>query len=367
MDLNRKVVGSTRQRPTPLVLFDCQVVRQKYALIRKSLPLAEVFYAIKANPHPHIVATLHGLGCGFEVSSGPELRLAVEAGATPEKLICSNPVKAPEFIRQAREAGVVHFAVDSVEDIRKMARHAPGAQLRLRLAVDNSQSEWPLGGKYGAQPQEIPELLAAARSLGLPVTGLTFHVGSQCLSAESWIRALEACRAVFDVARELGHRMSLINLGGGLPIKYTRPVPEIEAIGSKITEFVATTFPEVERLEVEPGRALVGDAAVLVASVIGKAVRSGKRWLYLDAGVYNCLLESLGGIRYEMRAEVGGPVYPHTVAGPSCDSTDVITHDALLPDLAVGDRVYVLNVGAYSLSYVTQFGGFPSPEVHFLE
>lgn len=350
---------------TPCLLFSRQAIRDQYARVRESFPGTPVFFAVKANPHQEVARVLHEAGCGFEVSSVAELEMVTALGVSPERLISSNPIKAPEFVRLARRAGIVDFVVDSVDEVRKMVRHAPDARLRIRLAVDNSRSLWPLSSKFGAAPGDVVEILREAKGLGVAVDGVTFHVGSQCVGVESWIHALEVCRETFGIAHELGTDLRLVNLGGGLPVRYVDPVPGVEQIGAEVRRYVGAHFGSDVRLEIEPGRALVAEAAVLVVSVIGKAVREGKRWLYLDGGIYNCLLEALEGFRYDVRTDVDGPLHPHTLAGPSCDSTDVLMSDVLLPDLEVGDRVYVLGAGAYSLSYASHFGGFDSPEAHF--
>ena len=323
-------------------------------------------YAVKANPHPEIARIIAELGGGFEVSSTGELELAIAAGACADRVISSNPVKSADFIRHAASHGVRHFVFDSEAELDKLARHAPAAELCLRIVVDNSDSEWPLSRKYGVDASAALPLLRAARSRGLDVAGLTFHVGSQCFTTRAWIRALETCRGVFASAERLGYRLDLLNLGGGLPVHHLRPIPSIAEVGETVAAYIRDEFPWPVRLTIEPGRAVVGEAATLVTTVIGRAERSDGRWLYVDAGVFNALMETIDGFRYELRSDVGGPCVRTTLAGPSCDTVDVICDEAMLPELEVGDRIYVMNAGAYTLSYASTFNGFFPPAVHFV-
>jgi ornithine decarboxylase len=237
----------------------------------------------------------------------------------------------------------------------KLAHHAPGSRVYVRLTVDNSGSEWPLAKKYGAGGADAVQLLREARAFGLQPYGLTFHVGSQCLDKESWSSALMLCHEIWRELAADGIALQMLSLGGGFPVRHTRPVPSVEEIGRGL------------ELTVEPGRALVGDAGLLVATVIGQATRGKERWLYLDAGVFNALLEAIQGFRYQIRTERTGPPRHYVLAGPSCDSVDTIATDVSLPELSVGDRVYFLNAGAYTLSYASSFNGFEPPAVHAFE
>jgi ornithine decarboxylase len=168
-------------------------------------------------------------------------------------------------------------------------------------------------------------------------------------------------------AADRGVRLRTLNLGGGFPVKHLKAIPQLGEIGELVRALFREHFPAEAELVVEPGRAVVGNAAILVASVIGRARRGDEEWLYLDAGVFNGLLETIGGFNYELRAERAGPTRTWTVAGPSCDSVDTMQSGVELPELAVGERVYVMNAGAYTLSYASSFNGFGPPETHILD
>lgn len=377
MDFSPALVAAAAGEPTPLLILDRTLLRQSYRRIAASLPGAEVYYAVKANPHPGVLEALAREGCGFEVSSRPELEAVLRLGVTIDRVISSNPVKRPDYIRRAFELGLDRFAFDSEPELDKLARWAPGSRVYVRLTVDNSGSEWPLSDKYGVPPERAVELLLAAPRAGLRPYGLTFHVGSQCRDAESWVRAIRTCHEIHRELAAQGQPLQMLSVGGGQPVHHLRPVPTPEAIGRRITETVAELFgPEAPLITVEPGRALVGGAGTLVTSVIGQARRGadtskagsrGDPWVYLDAGVFNAMMETIEGFRYELRTEREGPRRPVTVAGPSCDSVDTLFTVEPLPEVEVGDRVYVMNAGAYTLSYASSFNGFEPPAVKLVD
>ncbi|MGH2459178.1 MAG: type III PLP-dependent enzyme, partial [Chloroflexota bacterium] len=282
-------------------------------------------------------------------------------------LVSSNPIKAPSFIRQAADVGVEAFAVDSTHELVKIAGEAPGAAVYARLLVDNSGSEWPLARKYGVETGAAIDLLIQAADLGLQPVGTTFHVGSQCRLSASWDAALTRSAEVWNGAGQRGVNLTFLSVGGGFPVQHTRTIPKLDEIGEVVRQSIADRFPPRARVTLEPGRALVGDAALLGASVIGKARRGDEEWVYLDVGVFNGLMETIAGFSYEVSTLANGPRSRVVLAGPSCDSVDVIAESAELPELSVGDRVYFLNAGAYTLAYASHFNGWPPPTVHFVE
>lgn len=364
-----RLIDVGRDWETPYLLIDLARVRANARRARAAFPRADVFYAVKANAHPSVLQTLAAEGCGFEISSDGELDQVLALGASVP-IISSNPIKAPRFIDRAWRSGVDAFAVDSIDEIRKVARAAPGASVYVRLLVDNSGSEWPLARKYGVGPAEAVDLLDLAADAGLRARGTTFHVGSQCRSSASWRSALAVTAEVWDRATTRGHRLDFLSVGGGMPIQHTRPIPEVEEIGAVVRHEIASLFPGDVYLSLEPGRALVGDAAILGSTVIGQAARPDGRWVYLDVGVFNGLMEAIDGFSYEIATapdHQGGRRENVVLAGPSCDSVDVVAESVSMPAVAVGDRVYVLNAGAYTLSYASHFNGWAPPTVHVID
>ncbi len=361
-----RLIERSHDLETPFLLVDRTRLRDNPRRLRAAFPSAGVYYAVKANPHPEILRILADEGCGFEISSDGELDLA-RAADPRAPLVSSNPVKAPAFIRRACRGGVEAFAVDSPHELSKIADEAPGAAVYVRLLVDNSGSEWPLARKYGVETDEAIDLLVRAADLGLQPLGTTFHVGSQCRMSASWDAALARSAEVWNGAGRRGINLTFLSIGGGFPVRHTREIPPLDEIAEVVHQSIADRFPPVVRVTLEPGRALVGDAALLGASVIGKARRSGEEWVYLDVGVFNGLMETIAGFSYEVSTLATGPRSSVVLAGPSCDSVDVIAESAALPELSVGDRVYFLNAGAYTLAYASHFNGWPPPSVHFVD
>jgi ornithine decarboxylase len=358
------LIEQSQNLPTPFLYMDLEQVRANYRGLLDAFGKVEIHYAVKANPHLGVLRALADEGCGFEISSEGELNL-VEALGRPVPLISSNPIKTDRFIQRSVRAGVEGFAVDSPEEVAKVARVAPGVAVYIRLRVDNSGSEWPLARKYGVGPSEAADLLMQAADVGLRPVGTTFHVGSQCRERQSWDDALAVTAEVWNAVGQRGIDLEFLSIGGGFPVHHTRPIPDIDDIAQVVRSGVAERFPSGVRVMLEPGRMIVGDAALLGATVIGTARRGDERWVYLDVGVFNGMMEAIDGFSYEVVTPNGGPTENVVLAGPSCDSVDVIANSIDLPSVEIGDRVYVLNAGAYTLSYASHFNGWPPPEVRF--
>lgn len=356
-----KYVAST-ENPSPCLLMDRDMIKEKVSAIGSGIDNAKVFYAVKANPDTDVVGLLNETGVDFEIASEGELRILASHGVKGDRIISSNPVKSVRFLREAFASGVNRFAFDSESEVDKLSMNAPGCSAYVRLTVPNEGSEWPLSGKYGVEIDDSARLLVYARERGLEPIGLTFHVGSQCMNIYSWDTALDKARQVWDKAGEAGINLRVLNIGGGYPVRYTKDVMEIEDIEERINSSIRSRFSEDIEVHIEPGRSVVGEAGTFVASVIGKASRRDENWLYLDVGVFNGLMESVGGIKYRFLVDSRNEVKKWTVAGPSCDSFDVIDRDVDLPEPHVGDTVLILSCGAYTVSYASEFNGFPVPK-----
>jgi len=350
---------------TPFLLIDSDTVREKVSLIGQQIKDSKVFYAVKANPDRKILRFLNDLNLGFEISSEGELEILASLGVGPERIISSNPVKSLKFLRLASSYGINYFSYDSEDEIEKLSTYAPHCNVYVRLSVPNEGSEWPLSKKFGVELDEAAALLSAAKEKGLNPVGITFHVGSQCTNIYNWHIALDKARALWGKAEKNGIKLTLLNIGGGYPINYTKHVISIDEIEKQVNNLIYDLFPEDVEIHIEPGRAVVGDAGVLVTTVIGKASRSDEDWLYIDVGVFNGLMESVGGITYSYIVES----YKHarskkrwTLAGPSCDSFDVIDKNVALPEPNIGNLILILSSGAYTISYASEFNGFSIPK-----
>lgn len=357
---------SWRDVQTPFLVLDADRIEANVLAVRRAFGLLspQLFYSMKANPEPIVVEVLDRLGAGFDVASINEVRRLQVAGVSADRAIFSSPIKVPGHISEAFELGVDRFAFDSETELEKLARYAPGSRVVLRLEVPARGSRWPLAGKFGAPATEATALFLRAVELGLRPHGVTFHVGSQCLRPESWVDAIEICRAVWADAANAGIRLELLNLGGGLPKRYSEDVPDLDTIGQHAVQaIVDANFGPGVTYAIEPGRFVTADAGALTATVIGKAVRQGRPWVYVDLSVYSGLLEVIGGWEYPVITERDNqPRQMTTLAGPTCDSTDVLMKDIELPDLEVGDRITLLQAGAYTVGY-QQYNGFEFPSV----
>lgn len=351
---------------TPLLLMDKEKINEKVSRIGKNISNSRVFYAVKANSDPGIIKFIDKLGPGFEIASEGELSLLSSMGTAPSRIISSNPVKSFKFLKMARSYGVNYFSYDSKDEIDKLARFVPGSNVYVRLSVPNEGSEWPLSKKFGVELDEASALLSYAKNKGLDPVGITFHVGSQCTNTYNWNIALDKAQALWKLAEKKNIRLEVLNIGGGYPINYTKNVVKVEAIEKNVNELIYEKFPPDIKIFIEPGRAMVGDAGIFVASVIGKARRADENWLYLDVGVFNGLMESVGGIKYCYIVESSRPARNKkkwTVAGPSCDSFDMIDKGLMLPEPDVGNLVLILSSGAYTTSYASEFNGFTIPRI----
>jgi ornithine decarboxylase len=361
--------------PTPYLVTDLDTVCARHARLNALLPGVRTFFALKCNPSPEILTALHARGSSFEVASLGELELLRAVGVDPAEVLYSNPVKPPSHIAQAAAAGLWRFAFDSEGELYKLATQAPGAAVYVRVRVDDSTSLFPLSRKFGAEAHEARALLLLARSLGLRPYGVTFHVGSQCTTTGAWRQAISAVGGLMDRLADDGIELSMLNLGGGFPARYAEPVPAIEQVTETINLALHELLPyQPEILAAEPGRYLAAESAVMVATVLGREVRAGENWLYLDVGAYNGMLETqqtVGQWRFPLwtsRPDHATEAHlPFTVTGPSCDSSDTMFYGAALPStIDVDDRVYIGSAGAYTISYASNFNGFPPPRTLFV-
>jgi ornithine decarboxylase len=360
--------------PTPFLVCDLDTVRERYTRLTAALPGVACFYALKCNSSPELLAAFARLGASFEVASCTELRMLQDLGVKAETVLYSNTVKPASHVAESFTAGLWRYAFDSEGELYKLAEQAPGAAVYVRLRVDDSTSLFPLSRKFGAEAQEARALLLLARSLGLRPYGVTFHVGSQCTTTSAWRQAIAAVGRLLTQLAGDGITLEMLNLGGGFPAEYVEPVPSIDQIANTIESALHELLPyRPSLLAVEPGRYLVAESAVMVGGVLGREVRAGENWAYLDVGAYNGLMETQQTVnqwRYPLwssRPDHAADQVPFTVTGPSCDSSDTMFYGVHLPaTLDAGDRLYIGSAGAYTLSYASSFNGFPPPTPVFV-
>ena len=352
----------------PRLVVDLDVVRENYQSFASALPDTRVFYAVKANPSPEILKLLADLGSCFDAASVAEIELALEAGATPERISFGNTIKKEKDIARAHALGVRLYAVDCEAEVEKIARAAPGAKVFCRILCDGAGAEWPLSRKFGCAPEMATRTLERAHALGLVAHGLSFHVGSQQRNPRMWNQALKVSAAIFRELAERGVQLQMLNLGGGFPTRYLKRVAPVSAYGEAISRSLRRHFGNrIPETIIEPGRGMVGDAGIIEAEVVlisKKSDEDAVRWVYLDIGKFNGLAETMDEmIRYPVRTEVDGDALgPCVLAGPSCDSVDVLYEKEpyLLPvTLEIGAKVLIEGTGAYTTTYSTVgFNGF---------
>ncbi len=356
-----------KEHGTPLLVCDLDRVKQNYRRLKAVAPGLDLYYAVKANPHPFILRTLVGLGSKFDVASKNEILMCMEAGAKPSDLLYANPIKPPEYLEFAHAQGVRGYTFDAESELVKMAKYAPGARVILRLAVKDVGSVCKFSTKFGAKEKNAVDLLVKAKQLGLKPEGLSFHVGSQCTNLENYSTALDMCARVMTRASKRGIDLSVLDMGGGIPIRYVEDVYSFEELSELIRDEVEGLFPRDLELMMEPGRPMVGDAMTLLTKVIGVSKRNGDECVYLDDGCYNSLSEKVfGHCEYSLLSDKKGPVKEYTVFGPTCDSMDMIKKDVRLPEVTEGDLIVIPNAGAYTNAAATHFNGFDPARILFL-
>ena len=359
----------------PCLVVDLDVVRDNYQAFAKALPDTRVFYAVKANPAPEVLSLLASLGSCFDIASLPEVEMVLAAGATPDRISFGNTIKKERDIARAYAFGVRTFAVDSIPEVEKIARAAPGSRVFCRFLFDCAGAEWPLSRKFGCEPTMAADVLEHAHRLGLEPYGVSFHVGSQQKNQHAWDRALASAAAIFRECGERGINLSMVNLGGGFPTKYLKNVPTVKTYGTAIFRSLRKHFGNaIPETIIEPGRGMVGNAGIIEAEIVLVAKKSAEddvRWVYLDIGKFGGLAETMDeSIRYPIKTpRDGDELGACVIAGPTCDSADVLYERdpyQLPVSLEIGDKVLIEGTGAYTATYSSvAFNGFaPLKTVH---
>jgi ornithine decarboxylase len=359
---------ATRRPAGPCLVVDLDVVSDNFHAFERALPSSKIYYAVKANPAPEILRLLAALGSSFDTASVAEIEMAMDAGAPAERISFGNTIKKERDIARAFELGVRLFAVDCVEEVEKVSRAAPGAQVFCRVLTDGEGAEWPLSRKFGCVPAMAIDVLRRAHALGLDAYGVSFHVGSQQTDLSAWDKVLGDAKAVFATLAEEGIVLRMVNMGGGFPTRYLKDVPTAQAYGEAIFAALSRHFGNrLPETIIEPGRGMVGNAGVIKSEVVlisRKADNDNVRWVYLDIGKFGGLAETMDeAIRYPIvTPHDGSEVAPCVLAGPTCDSADVMYEKTPYPlplSLTIGDEVLIEGTGAYTTTYsAVAFNGF---------
>jgi len=357
----------------PTLVLDIDQVEANYSELKAGMPTAHIHYAVKANPHPAILNRLVKLGCKFDAASTQEIEMCLDAGAVPADISYGNTIKRVQDIAWAWKQGIKLYSADSEEELHKLSKHAPGCQVFIRLLVSSAEAEWPLSRKFGCSTSYAIPLLNHAKSLGLEAVGLSFHVGSQTKHPYMWYDCLDTVAAIWHDAREEGHKLWLLNIGGGFPAYYGVDITDSRTYGTILMDEVEQRFEGVTYIMAEPGRGMTGSAGAIAAECVlvsRKTPGDPVRWVYLNVGRFSGLAEAEGeSIKYQFtvldkESETSSPCI---VAGPTCDSADVLYERNKVDfpaSLTSGDRVIIWTCGAYTSTYSTiAFNGFPPLQV----
>ena len=364
---------------TPHLVVNLHIIKRNYQQLKDSFPFAHIYYAVKACPGIPVLTMLDRLGSNFDIASRYELDAVLALGISPDRMSFGNTIKKARDVAYFYQKGVRMFATDSRDDLKNIAREAPGSRVYVRILVENSTTaDWPLSRKFGCHPDMAYDLLVQARDLGLTPYGISFHVVSQQRDIGQWNDAIAKTKYLFtSLEEEEGIRLTMINMGGGFPAHYIQPTNDLQDYAGEITRYLYDDFGEdIPLIVLEPGRSLTGDSGILTSEVVLISRKNNtalSRWVYLDTGKFNGLIETLGeSIKYPVVTDKDGTGKEGEVilAGPTCDSADIMYEDCKyrLPiDLKIGDKVYWLSTGAYTASYASVgFNGFPPIKTYYL-
>jgi len=364
-------------KDTPFLVVDTATVSRQYDQLVAAFPSADMYYAVKANPATEILSLLRDKGASFDIASTHELDRVMALGVAADRISFGNTIKKSRDIRYFYERGVRMYATDAEADLRNIAKAAPGARVYVRILTEGTQTaDWPLSRKFGCQTDMAMDLLVMARDLGLEPYGVSFHVGSQQRDIGAWDAAIAKVKVIFERLRdEDGIELKMINMGGGFPANYTTKTNDLATYAAEIKRYLHEDFgDDLPRIILEPGRSLVSNAGILVSEVvlISRKSRTGlNRWVYTDVGKFSGLIETLNeAIKFPVWTDKKGELEEVVLAGPTCDSADIMYEDHKYPlplNLSIEDRLYWFSTGAYTTSYSSvEFNGFPPLKAYYI-
>ena len=353
---------------SPLFVIDAERVRRQYRRLAAALPGVDLHYALKPLPHASLITTLNAEGACFDLASNGEVELVRRLKIAPARCIHTHPIKRDSDIRTALSFGVGLFVIDNPDELRKFTQFRTRCSLLIRISFRSPGAQVDLSRKFGCDPESAADLFKLAAELRIKVDGLSFHTGSQNADPAMMVRAIYVCRELLQNAVQAGHSPHILDIGGGFPVEYLKPAMPIEEFCAPLKEALGK-LPAGIRTISEPGRFIAAPAAIAVSSVMGRALRDGRWWYYLDDGVYG----SYSGQMYDHSVFpvealcAGAETFPSVLAGPTCDSIDVIRETVALPKLEIGDLVLGRMMGAYTWASASEFNFFPRPTVLALD
>ena len=373
----KRIETFSENKDTPFLVIDTATVAQNLDDLTTYFPYANIYYAVKANPAVEVLNIMRDKGVNFDIASVYELDRVLSLGISPDRISYGNTIKKSKDVRYFYDKGVRMYATDSEADIRNIAKAAPGSKIYVRILSEGTlTADWPLSRKFGCQPDMAMDLIILAKNLGLVPYGISFHVGSQQRDIGAWDGVLGKVKVIFERLREEdGIKLEMINLGGGFPSNYMSKANTLDVYAQEITRFLREGFGEdLPTIILEPGRSIMGNAGVLVSEVVlisRKSRTALNRWVYTDVGKFSGLIETLDeAIKYPIYSNRKGELEDVIIAGPTCDSADIMYEDfkyKLPLNLSISDRLYWLSTGAYTSSYsAVEFNGFPPLQTYFI-
>lgn len=358
---------------TPSYVYARATIERHYRVMDEALAGSDhtICFAVKACSNIAILQLLARLGSGFDIVSVGELRRVLAAGGDPRKVVFSGVAKRDDEIAAALQAGILCLNVESAGELARIERVAATLGLRAPISLRVNPDVDPRTHKYIATglksskfgvPMEEAEALyrRAAASPHLQIVGIDCHIGSQILEVAPFVEAIEIVLALVDQLREAGIALRHIDVGGGLGIAYRdeKPAAPLE-LGQRV---VAMAKAHGLEILVEPGRVIVGNAAVLLTRVLGTKRNGDKEFVLVDGGMNDLLRPALYEAYHHI--EVVGdasdrPVRVVDVVGPVCESGDFLALDRPLPALQEGDLLAVYGAGAYGFAMSSNYNSRP--------
>ncbi|NOY88901.1 MAG: type III PLP-dependent enzyme [FCB group bacterium] len=355
--------------PTPILLLSCGEIGRNYNALRQALPRVKIHYAVKPNNHDAIIREIYNQGGNFDVCSKGEIETVLKTGINPASLIHSHPIKSvPEF-DAAVNSGIETFVVDNYEEIKKFARYDKKLKVLIRFKINtNTNAVVNLQYKFGCPLEDVLELAHLIKQTGHEFYGLSFHIGSQCIHPENYLKAIEAAHQLINTLDMAGFNTRLLDIGGGFPVEYVEPIPPIDQFCAPISKSLDKHIRPGIKIISEPGRFIAATPVTLISSIIGKSYRDGKIWYYLDDGLYS----TFSGIvydhcQYPVVTDKEGQEKLSVLAGPTCDSFDVMYDGLMLPEHEIGDKLIFMNIGAYCSVSGSNFNALRRPEYKIIE
>ena len=369
----------TKKYIAPTLTIDLSKVVENFCSISDALPGVTIYYAVKSCPNYEIVRELSSIGCSFDIASVEEYDLCEKCLFESDKssrIFYTHPIKSPYEIETLVEKGISDFVIDNIYELDKIPA---GSNVFIRAKTIDYDCGCNLSKKFGCDISEIMELAKTVCEKEIYLKGICFHVGSQISTNLAFVDMLNCLKETYnEILSEKSKqrrgfpnnkylsKFEILDIGGGFPYVSNNPI-DINEFCIPINEELNWFIDKGIRIYAEPGRYIVANAAILEFSIIGKNIRNGVTWYYADDGIYGsfmdvALSESTVSI-YPKRSDAidYGPV---VLAGPTCDSVDIISENIILPqDLSIGDELVCDNMGAYVIGMSTRFNGLYNTKI----